>query len=227
MTKTCALAASGAVAFACVGCVMGDVTLDYSGMAALEQIHFAYEDDPSVMWDAEAREADRFAFAGRILFNDGSIDGFCIEIDRSIADGAVPYQVQAFADQSAGTNERGLLLQTLFSQYYEAVVEIDSNAIAAAFQMMVWEITHEHFTSIDDAQTQISLDIGAVQFADYSSDARSIFLEMQSTLYLAGTADSLSILHNDEYQDFVNTSIPGPAAFGLLALGTFLRRRRS
>jgi hypothetical protein len=195
-------------------------------MSALEQIHYTYTQDDSVMWDSATRDANHFGFAGRILFNDGAIDGFCIELEQEVSNNAAPYSFQTFDERPVDTYERGRLLSSLFQQHYQEVVETDSNSMAAAFQIMVWELTHENFTSYEEARNQIAIDLGAVQFADFSNDALEHFLQMKDDIFVAEYPSGVAVLHNDQYQDFVTLVVPSPPALALAGVALAVRNRR-
>ena len=228
MDNLCVPSAALAVTVACVPCANADFALVYSGMSALEQIHYTYTQDDSVMWDAPTRDANHFGFAGRILFNDGAMDGFCIELEQEISDNANPYSLQTFDERPAQIYQRGRLLNGLFQQYYQQVVESDSNAMAAAFQVMTWELTHENFSSISEARNQASIETGAVQFTDLSDDAVAFFMLMQNDLFVSANTNGIAVLHNEQFQDFVTQVIPAPSAIALagFALTACIRRRR-
>lgn len=226
MDNLCVPSAVIAVGFACVTCANADFALEYSGMAALEQIRYTYTQDDSIMWDASTRDANRNGFAGRILFNDGALDGFCIELEQDVSSNATPYSFQTFDERSSESYDRGRLLTGLFQNYYQQVVDSDSNAMAAAFQMMAWELTHENFTSIEDAKSQASLQLGAAQFADYSDAASDYFLQMQEDLFVVDSPTGIGVLYSNQYQDFVTQVIPAPSAIALAGFALTARNRR-
>ena len=229
MDNLCVPSTALAVTFACATCANADFALVYSGMSALEQIHYTYTSDPSVMWDAPTRDADTFGFAGRILFNDGAIDGFCIELEQAVASDANPYSLQSFDERSNDEYERGRLLSSLFQQYYQQVVDSDSNAMAAAFQVMAWELTHENFSSYEEARSEASVLTGATQFDGLSVQALDYFQQMQNDLFVSGNTDGIAVLHNNQFQDFVTVVVPAPSALAIagFAMAAGRRRRRS
>ena len=208
----------------CSGHASGEVILEYSGMAAYEAMHYTFVDDAAVAWDAQTRTANHFGFAGRILFNGGTIDGFCVELAQEVSSEPQWYEVEALEDSPSIHGTSAMMLASLFDQYYGAVVASESNAMAAAFQVMVWELTHENFTSGVASQAEISLELGAAQFADLSSAATEFFGEMREDLVFNGDLSSLNIFWNESYQDLIN--VPSPGALTVLWLGGLIRRRR-
>ena len=94
---------------------------------------------------------------------------------------------------------------------------------------MVWELSHENFTSSAEAINQISLTQGATQFSEYSVEAEMYFNAMASVLNYNASTGGVRILANDEFQDFVTVTIPGPSVLALCGIGLTLgkRKRRS
>jgi hypothetical protein len=208
----------------CHGHVSGEVILEYSGMAAYEAMHYTFVEDASVEWNAETRTANHFGFAGRIFFNGGAIDGFCVELAQEVSSGPELYEVQGLQGPPTGFGVSALMVGSLFDQYYDDVVASDSNAMAAAFQVMIWELTHENFTDGVVSIAQISLELGAAQFADLSSEATAFFGEMRESLVYDDDFSDVNIFLNESYQDFIN--VPSPGALTVLWLGGLIRRRR-
>ena len=204
-----------------------DIEVGYSGMAAYEQIRYSY--DSSVNWDSANRPTEKSAFSGRLKFNGGDFYGFCIELLQPVSSDVQVYELETFSDQPSPLFERGGLVASLFDQYYSDVSSSGSRELASAFQMMVWELSHENFTSASDATSQISLSEGATQFAEYSNEAEMYFDMMASSLDYTASSDGIQILANDEFQDFVSVTIPGPSVLMLCGIGVALgnRKRRS
>ena len=201
-----------------------DIDVEYSGMAAYEQIRYSY--DSSVNWDSENRPTNRNAFSGRLRFNDGDFFGFCIELLQPVSSDTQLYGLETFDQQPSPLSGRGGLIASLYDQYYSEVSSTGSRAMASAFQMMVWELSHENFTSPAEATSQISLSDGATQFAEYSADAEMYFDVMSSSLDYTASSNGLQVLTNSEFQDFVTVTIPGPSALLLCGIGVALGNRK-
>lgn len=130
---------------------------------------------------------------------------------------------------------RAEVLEDLYARYSGLD---DNDVVATAFQMMVWEITHENFTATDAAGLvdQISLDLGAFRWNGQGTlgeggqaEVDEIFGTMRSVLGTGGFLDAdLVGLTNPTAQDQV-LQVPAPAGAlllsGLLAGGR--RRRRN
>ncbi len=217
--------------FACataVACLSGVASAEYDlawdGMIAHEAIHYSL--DTSVSWDAEARERNRFAFAGLLGFNGGDHKLFCIELQQTVTHDAVTYEVGPFDSSNVDLDNRTRVLSTLFTNYYDTVVATPSSSMAAAFAMVTWEIMTEQFSGgAQDILSQISLDLGAVQFGDYSIEAGAIANEMIYNLGVAADSSNLVRYSNPAYQDFVG-QVPAPGAVALLGIAGLVSRGR-
>jgi hypothetical protein len=102
-----------------------------------------------------------------------------------------------------------------------------ANAAAAAFNSLVWEITHENFASsdINVALSRMSLTTGALR-ANLTGESAVIYGNMIASLGVGGWQTvSCEGWLNTSAQDQFRT-VPGPAALALLACGGLLTRRR-
>ncbi len=198
--------------------------LEFSGMASYEQVQYLF--DESLSWDAPKQDAQKRAFSGRLTFNDGSMDGFCIELAQDVTRDSVDYESFSLEGEGVFASQRIQLMASLFDGFYENVVSSDSNAMAAAFQMMVWELTHENFANLSKAIGEISLSNGATQFAGYSSDAAGYFSEMREQLSYQLDTSALYGLRNENYQDFVTYEVPGPSVLVLSGIALLMGRSR-
>ena len=120
------------------------------------------------------------------VFNDGADEDssyitHCVEIYQGVTVGAdYMYEVAAIESVPERPNsnwpgnmgeERARLLRDLYVDWANPVTggvngsESDRDAIASAFQLMVWEITHENFDAslAEDMVGQITFDLGAIQ----------------------------------------------------------------
>jgi hypothetical protein len=198
--------------------------LEFSGMSSYEQVQYLF--DESLSWDAPKQELQSNAFSGRLTFNDGSMDGFCIELAQDVTRDSVGYEWFSLEGEGGFASQRIQLMASLFGGFYENVVSSGSNAMASAFQMMVWELTHENFGNLSKAIGEISLSNGSTQFAGYSSEAAGYFFEMHEQLNYQLDTSALSGLRNDKYQDFVTYEVPGPSVFALSGIALLMGRSR-
>ena len=105
----------------------------------------------------------------------GQILGFCVEINEGFPDDPIAYNVvdpTSVPEESPPGNmsaNQSQMMQDLFRRYYDSTVDrngaswSDYSNNAAAFQLVVWEISHENFSSSDLAgmQAELNIDEGA------------------------------------------------------------------
>lgn len=104
----------------------------------------------------------------------------------------------------------------------------DRDAKSAAFQVVLWELTHENFaaTTASDILSQISLTSGAFR-ASLTSDAAGWYGSIVQSLGQGGfQTAAIEGLTNDLAQDQIRMAVPAPAAIGLLGLAGLVSRRR-
>ena len=135
--------------------------------------------------------------------------------------------------------ERAILVQDLYANYASAsngaVIDtgidpsLDIDDYGAAFQLMLWEITHENFsaTSATDIAQQITFDLGAIQ-ANADLGVQAVLDDMFATLN-DGVFDSAELEGwADPFAQDQTRLIPAPGV--MVALGLALpisgRRRR-
>lgn len=165
----------------------------------------------------------------------GSFEAFCIEIAQD------PFTTGQFASYTVGSfsgtpqlERQGQLLQGLFSSSYASV---DSDLKRAAFQLAVWEITHETSAELD-----VAFQAGSFYFSDFDQPANlSDLLAFEAlangylqaaTSYLGPARYRLSLLGNATAQNLVAaTPVPEPGSYALMLAGLGLlgwsRRRRA
>lgn len=129
---------------------------------------------------------------------------------------------------------RATLVQDLYARFHAGVKASGNSVQHAAFQVALWELTHEKFTAGDATSTlaQISLEHGALQMK--GSDDPAVFAAANNFLAGLGTGgfktlgDNLFGLTNPTKQDQL-VVVPIPAAallagVGLLGVGLIRRR---
>ena len=161
-----------------------EVVIEFDGMHLYERVTRNYES--TAFWNAPKRFGGQLTSAGALTFNDGAYHSFCIELKQPATVNPVEYDLVAFSDLPGRTYQRSLVLSSLFEQYYEDIMINESDAKASAFAMMTWEIMLEGFSFIPGSMfSEISLDAGAVQFSDVSTEAAAWYREMGENLYVA------------------------------------------
>lgn len=174
---------------------------------------------------------------GRLSYVDAagrSFYAYCVELQQDFAPaslGMKTYTVGSFSEPQAAA------LQGLFSSSYSGL----SNAYQqAAFQVAVWEITHE----TTGGSFNVSANNGDFFFAGLSNIAAAGAADLNANFtnqvnsYLAAASDyqgparyQLTRLDNKGFQDLVvATAVPEPSSYamllcGLLGMGLIVRRR--
>jgi hypothetical protein len=165
------------------------------------------------------------------LQNGKSFAAFCVELGQFTSSSFKTYQVGSF-DAAQGRN-----LQNLFSASYASV---DTNSERAAFQLAVWELTHES-KSGKFSVTEGSSDADGQGFnLNDSSDNYNSLKKLSNDYLSAGAAYQgsglfqIDKLSNASHQDLLRfnavTAVPEPTSYALLLAGLgvigFVSRRR-
>ena len=128
-------------------------------------------------------------------------------------------------------------MQDLYSRYYSDVItdngETWSNYLdeMTAFQLVIWEISHENFSDTSDLsimKSELSITLGAMAVTDYySADVLNSANVMIAALGTGGWNSMSNLLGgtNATNQDLLIV-VPSPAIAGLAGLGLVGMRRR-
>jgi hypothetical protein len=178
-----------------------------------------------------------------------SVITWCIEIFQGISVGqVVDFDIVDTADAPSGPGNPGPMgeaqaqvLEDVFARWIDPATggiqtggtAGGSDSRAAAFQLVVWEITHENFTATDrdGVLAQISLASGGLQanLTDDGGDGVAFWVDqIIASIGADGWLESdLLGLVDPQAQDQV-ILVPAPGALALLGLGSFaaVRRRR-
>ena len=176
----------------------------------------------------------------------GLLSTFCIEISESFPDDPISYtlvdptQVPEETPPGNMSANRSQMMQDLYSRYYADIsVSNDDSSFgnyideSAAFQLVIWEISHENFSTESDKSTmqaEMSITMGAMAATDYfSSDVLTAANAMIAALGSGGVWNNYTGLlgaTNSTNQDLLIV-VPTPAIAGLAGLGLVgIRRRR-
>ena len=115
-----------------------------------------------------------------------TINGFCVEVAEAFPDDPIQYTVTELTgvpEESPPGNmsaNQALLIQDLHAKNYADIVDTtndsgwsDTSNEVAAFQIMIWEISHESFSSstLSGMVSELSIEFGAFQVTNaYSAD---------------------------------------------------------
>ena len=173
----------------------------------------------------------------------GSLVAFCIEINEGFPDDPIDYTLvdptQVPEENPPGnmTANQSQMMQDLYSRYYSDVItdngETWSNYLdeMTAFQLVIWEISHENFSDTSDLsimKSELSITLGAMAVTDYySADVLNSANVMIAALGTGGWNSMSNLLGgtNATNQDLLIV-VPSPAIAGLAGLGLVGMRRR-
>ena len=239
MKKTTLLAGGAITVLASAIVAHGDVVvgdtlnLTFDGVGPARSVTWTFDDGTDV--NSNTTNAG-------VLNWRGGIQSFCIQLDENIGVGSsVLFDVvspEDLPDQpplpGPMGSSRSLVMQDLFARNYDFVMSQtgdDARDWSAAFQVMVWEISHELSADTTDAGSLLAglaIESGQASF-DASSDVLGFAQSMLDGLG-GGVGefrgfDSLLGLTNENKQDQLFV-VPGAGALaGLLGVAAMRRRR--
>ena len=214
-----------------VAIASAEIDLAWTGLGPNEWADWSY--DGSVNWDSASRTGSG-GYLGLYLFNGGSEEGYCYDLDAPVSTSPTPYEVQNWTELDTETQDRARFLASLYDQWYDAVKITGDDAMGAALAFLTNEIMEENYDFIPgtwylaDVQAQSSTSEGAVQFSDYSMEAQAYYDTMLASLDFGTDAmlDNLVFYNSTgSMQDFVGL-VPAPSALALLGIAGLARRRR-
>lgn len=239
------LAAASISTSASAGLEPGDmITVSRLGTSPAHAIRYNY--DPSRTWFGVASGTDYFGLAGVNSFKregGGIIDSFCVEMNEGFVDDPIHYTVTDLGgvpeDINPGpmSSAKQTLMQDLYARYYDSSTSYGAGDWdgarnrAAAFQLVVWEISHENFTSSTDANTallEMSIFLGAMAFTNTANAEVALIADgMIANLGDGGFMNFSNLLGltSENNQDMLIV-VPTPAIAGLAGLGLVGMRRR-
>ncbi len=167
---------------------------------------------------------------------------FCVEVAEAFPDDPIQYnvsEVTSVPEEAPPGNmsaNQALLMKDLYAKNYADIADTtndtdwaDTSDEVAAFQILIWEISHESFTSTTLAGMvgELSITLGAFQVSNaFNANVSTIAGQMIAGLGAGGFED-YNILggSNATNQDLLIV-VPSPAIAGLAGLGLVGMRRR-
>lgn len=171
----------------------------------------------------------------------------CVEIYQSVSVGSnYMFEVVPVQDVPERPNsgwpgnmgdERARLMRDLYADWANPATggvygsAGDRDAIASAFQLMIWEITHENFSAetAENMVDQISFDLGAIQrqFDGGIEDTVGFYLTEMTTTLSDGPLQYADLVGwtEDSAQD-QSRYVPAPGVLMALASGLMMTGRR-
>jgi hypothetical protein len=195
--------------------------------------------NPSLGWDSNAAASPLALSAFQNDFEDaagGVFRSWALELGPTVDGGAVYIFDPLTLSDGAIEGVRAVVLRDLFARWIDPSTGRVSGAsegraaTAAAFQLAVWEIAHEHFGTSDASTLVARMSMAAGAFRSMASaETLARYDTITATLGVGGFLSlDLEVLANPVAQDQIRV-IPAPGAgFALIAglLGACDRRRR-
>ena len=237
------LAAASVSTSATAGLEPGDmITVSRLGTTPSHTVRYSYDSTRS--YDQPPATAGDFGIAGVTNFRivgGPTIQTFCVEMNEGFVDDPIEYtvvelsQVPEHAPPGPMDSVRQTLMRDLYSRFYSDVMDstgsfADRSDMACAFQMVIWEISHENLIggTPGGVVSELDVEVGAMAFTDTGTAASlSIANQMISELGTGGFQGFASLfgLSNPSNQDMLIV-VPSPAIAGLAGLGLAGMRRR-
>ncbi|MCV2349277.1 PEP-CTERM sorting domain-containing protein [Paucibacter sp. Y2R2-4] len=187
----------------------------------------------SVNVDIEQRGINDNTSAGLLNFdikNGASFGAYCVELGQFTSTNYTTYTVGSFSGTQASN------LQHLFSANYASV---DTNTERAAFQLAVWELTHEKLsgpasvTELNGDAQYFNLNNSTTNYTTLKDLANSYLTA--GAAYQGSSLYQIEKLSNDYQQDLLRfnavTAVPEPSSYALLLAGLgaigFMNKRRA
>jgi hypothetical protein len=241
LSKTILLAviASSAVA---AGANAANMNLTFTGIGPSKDLKINY--NTNRQYNQNANGSWTTFKAGRMKWTKvggGTVNSYCTQLAESISVGqTVNYTVAAIEnvpDPNPGAMGaiRAQLVRDLYARHYGAVKNSADSKLNAAFQLTIWEITHENLTAANAQAALAQLNVGTGALAvnlNNSTTAQVAAIAMQMIASLGqngfGSFGNVLGLTDPNVQDQLIV-VPLPMTLGLAAAGLAgvigLRRR--
>ena len=222
-------AATVVSASASAGYVPGDsITLSRIGTVG-QAIRFNFDGSRSA--GEMATGSSQYGIAGKSFFNNltygGEVTTFCVEMNEGFPDDPIVYTVAELTSVPEETPPGNMnqmkadYMSDLYARWYYQSGTGNRDK-AAAFQLAVWEISHENWTT----KSELNILVGAMSITDYNNQ-NVLDYANEMIASLDGTMDFERVLGltNPNNQDMLIV-VPSPAIAGLAGLGLAGMRRR-
>jgi hypothetical protein len=193
--------------------------------------------DSVALWNIKAFQHDFSRSAGEDILS------WCAEVYQSVNVGSSYLFDEVAVEQvPTGGNPgplgslKAVVIRDLFARWVDPATGLvigsvtDRDAKSAAFQLAIWEISHENFAATDAASMVNEMSLGLGAFRSTPSGAASGWYDaIRNSLGVGGFQSAVVLgLSSPSAQDqLVLVPIPAPGALALLALvGVSSRRRR-
>lgn len=222
------------------------LTYSHAGPYRAVRVNYLYGADAG----AANRVSGAYGLAGILNWTNG-MKSFCVQVKEDVPQNeAIDFTFEAVESvpddppYSDGMGAiRGAMIRDLYSRWWTSVKAASQSGgagrdLTAAFQAMIWEISHETLSDGGGSEpgelqvNAISLSLGAMQTNSMTTEAAAYFSDMRNSLggikhdtwydHLGGSLWGLS---NPLYQDQIIV-VPGAGvAFAAIGLAGIRRRR--
>lgn len=216
------------------------VTLACTGIVSADSVSLTYISSFGSQIQATLDGNTSTVRAGLMTWTDSSSDtlyAFCTQLQEGVAANetysfdlvALEQVPDAPTSPTPMGSARATLVKDLYARYYDTS---GTDSHQTAFNMVIWEITHEASMGTTATEILADLDIstGTAQFAG-GTGANMMAAMMLSNLGSGGGFQSYDLIGatNPDHQDIIlenMTVVPGPAGLVALCGLAGLRRRR-
>lgn len=201
--------------------------------------------DSSASWNTALSGSGSVSISSWMTFSvaaGGTLNAFCVEVNEGFPDDPITYtattidNVPEESPPGALSSVAQTLIKDLYARYYDSMVEnasgsfLDKAAQYTAFQLLIWEFSHENFGTTDATVALSRADLTTGAFGMTSFGATAVQTHISTMLAGMGTSgfmgyDKLLGLTNPNNQDLLIV-VPSPAIAGLAGLGLVGMRRR-
>ena len=207
-------------------------------------VDFIYDSSRTSGQAVDPSATGSYAQAGLNFFDvsgGGSVMAFCVEVKENFPDDPISYTVvdASTVPEEAPPGPMGAtrfdLVQSLYANFYDDASSTGgddssfSNSAdeSSAFQLVLWEITHENFaaSTASGMISEMDIELGAMAITSFQN---ANILTIANTMIAglgSGSVFNMFGLSNPTNQDLLIV-VPSPAIAGLAGLGLVGMRRR-
>ena len=226
-------------------------SIDIQYMGTSPRAILRYDFDASRAYNQASTAVGTTAAAGQTTFrvmdangadSGARLYGFCVEVGED-ANAINTNETYTFEELTAVPEDsppgpmsamRASVMEDLYARYFYSTTQGSDADTFAAFQLAIWEVSHENSGSAGDAGVSASsfidklfIEQGAMDITDADSNVVSIAQAMLNALGTGGLQGMSGLygISNPNFQDFL-VVVPSPAIAGLAGLGLVGMRRR-
>jgi hypothetical protein len=222
-----------------------NMTMTFNGLGPNRTIKVSY--NAARTWNQAANNGFSNYLSGRMKWTDGigrNLTTFCTQIKENVSNGqTINFTIAPVANvpdplPGAMGSIRAAMIQDLYHRHYGSVQGSSNADLNAAFQLAIWEITHENLTGATLAAAKAQLNVGTgAMAAQLSNGVTATVANLATTLIASLGSDGwrewgaglFGLTHATAQDQLIVVPIPAPvllAGLGLLGVGVLRRRAR-